>query len=527
MGARPGRSTKTALELLTGQVKTIWGSGKFVASLLSLDISGAFDTVNPTRLLYILRRKGLPGWIVQWIRAFMTDRRTTLIIQGTETEAFPVPAGVPQGSPLSPVLFLFYNSELLDLCNRPKEGLSAIGFADDVNMLAYGRSTESNCRILEAGHARCLDWARRHGMKFAPSKYELIHFTRSRRFNLQASVHLGDTEKKPSPDIRVLGVWLDTKLRWTAHCREVQRKANAQVGALTRLTASTWGASFPRARQVYSAVVRPVLAYGAGIWHSPGTNSARGLAAKLQPTQNKCLRVVAGAYRATLVRALETETYIPPLDLYLDSRLAAFRDRLANSQVGQSIQRACKVIQQRLRNKKGRRRSHRPIPGQASDEWARIRSLDLGKSTEKERVIEAWTRRWQASTKPDVWDRILRPPDPKILKLHSGLQKAESSALVQFRTGRTGLAHFLYRARVPGVESDLCSCGNGPETPRHVLIHCEKEIEQRGELRKAGGGRLDLRKLLDTPEGARVAGRWVVRSGRLPQFSLARALLYT
>jgi len=126
-----------------------------------------------------------------------------------------------------------------------------------------------------------------------------------------------------------------------------------------------------------------------------------------------------------------------------------------------------------------------------------------------------------------VWDRILRPPDPKILKLHSGLQKAESSALVQFRTGRTGLAHFLYRARVPGVESDLCSCGNGPETPRHVLIHCEKEIEQRGELRKAGGGRLDLRKLLDTPEGARVAGRWVVRSGRLPQFSLARALLYT
>src|SRR5436305_3939131 len=154
MGARPGRSTKTALELLTGQVKTIWGSGKFVASLLSLDILGAFDTVNPTQLLYILRRKGLPGWIVQWIRAFMTDQKTTLIIQGTQTEAFLVLAGVPQGSPLSLVLFLFYNSELLDLCNQPKEGLSAIGFADDVNMLAYGRLTKSNCCILEAGHAR-------------------------------------------------------------------------------------------------------------------------------------------------------------------------------------------------------------------------------------------------------------------------------------------------------------------------------------------------------------------------------------
>ena len=170
MGARPGRSTETALELLTAQVRTVWGSGQFVASLLSLDISGAFDTVNSTRLLDILRRKGFPGWVVRWIRAFMTGRKTTLVIQGAETEAFPVPQGVPQGSPLSPILFLFYNSELLDLCQRPKEGLTAVGFADDVNMLAYSRSTETNCKILETGHSRCLDWAKRHGMRFAPTK---------------------------------------------------------------------------------------------------------------------------------------------------------------------------------------------------------------------------------------------------------------------------------------------------------------------------------------------------------------------
>jgi hypothetical protein len=76
-------------------------------------------------------------------------------------------------------------------------------------------------------------------MKFAPSKYELIHFTRSRQFNLQASVYLEGTEKQPSADIRVLDIWLDTKLRWIAHAREAQRKANAQTGALTRIAAST------------------------------------------------------------------------------------------------------------------------------------------------------------------------------------------------------------------------------------------------------------------------------------------------
>ena len=52
-----------------------------------------------------------------------------------------------------------------------------------------------------------------------------------------------------------------------------------------------------------------------------------------------------------------------------------------------------------------------------------------------------------------------------------------------------------------------------------MLIHYSKESERRGELRRVGRGRgsLDFRGLLDT---------WIVRSGRLHQFSLARALLY-
>jgi len=115
----------------------------------------------------------------------MTDRRTTLVIQGSETEAFPVPAEVPQGLPLSPILFLFYNSELLNLCQRPKEGLSAISFTDNINILAYSRLTESNCHILEADYTKCLVCAKRYEIKFTPSKYKLIHFTKSHcQFNL-------------------------------------------------------------------------------------------------------------------------------------------------------------------------------------------------------------------------------------------------------------------------------------------------------------------------------------------------------
>lgn len=61
MGARPNRSSISAVELITEQIHTIWGHDKKkVATLLSLDISGAFDNVSHERLIHNLREKGIP-----------------------------------------------------------------------------------------------------------------------------------------------------------------------------------------------------------------------------------------------------------------------------------------------------------------------------------------------------------------------------------------------------------------------------------------------------------------------------------
>jgi hypothetical protein len=57
---------------------------------------------------------------------------------------------------LSPILFLFYTSELLEIYNQPKERLSAIGFTDNVNLLVYSQSTETNCQTLEEAYTKLL-----------------------------------------------------------------------------------------------------------------------------------------------------------------------------------------------------------------------------------------------------------------------------------------------------------------------------------------------------------------------------------
>ena len=269
MGNRKNRSTDTALEMLTEQIHTVWQEGCQVASVLSLDISGAFDTVCHVRLLDNLRKKRVSLWFTKLVQSFLTDWNTTLIIDRVETAARQLRAGVPQGSLLSPILFLFYNGPLIEALSHMEAPFSPIGFADDINLLAYGPSTGQNCINLQHGHNICLEWVCTHGACFMPDKYKLTHFTRKRRVNLQMPVTLAGTTVQPEPSIKVLGVLLDTQLKWGAQEQAVWKKMGNQMLALQRTTTSTWGATMPKARQVYQAVVHPAIAHGALAWHRP------------------------------------------------------------------------------------------------------------------------------------------------------------------------------------------------------------------------------------------------------------------
>ena len=106
--------------------------------------------------------------------------------------------------------------------------------------------------------------------------------------------------------------------------------------------------------------------------------------------------MVAGAYRATLIRSLEVETCTPPLDLYLDSRLATFQKRLENSEVGRVIENSCNWIKARIRNRRRRKsarkatiREQREAWTQEREEWFRQSQPTRQRFTEKQKVLDA------------------------------------------------------------------------------------------------------------------------------------------
>jgi hypothetical protein len=212
MGARPGRSTHTALDILVKQIHAAWQVDDGVASLLSLDITGAFDRVVSVQLLHYIRKRCIRQWLVNFISSYLSDRSTSLCFLGFSSSLFSSEQGVHQGSLPSWILFLFYVANLIDVCNSPDLLATGIGFVDDANVLAFDKSTEETCSVLKEIHSRCLTWGDMHGASFAPHKYVHVHFRR-RMQNLPITpLELLTFTLHSSPHARVLGLILDSKL---------------------------------------------------------------------------------------------------------------------------------------------------------------------------------------------------------------------------------------------------------------------------------------------------------------------------
>lgn len=72
------------------------------------NIEGAINCVIDERLIEILSHFRLPSALVSTIQSFLTRPTISIRIDGEIEDPAPFQAGLPQRSPLSPVVFILY-----------------------------------------------------------------------------------------------------------------------------------------------------------------------------------------------------------------------------------------------------------------------------------------------------------------------------------------------------------------------------------------------------------------------------------
>jgi hypothetical protein len=207
IGCRPGHSTDDSIIAIEEFIKHEWRRGKVVGALL-VDVKNAFPSVSHPRLLHNLRDRRIPEPLVKLIESFLSGRKTSIRCADYTSLQVSCTVGIPQGSPLSRILYLFYNAPLLEI-HDDDSLIRSQGWADDIIYLASASSVTEAGTILERTGDRSLEWGARSASVLDKIKTQFAYFTRNRNKVDDTPLCFGDAHIPPEHSVIYLGTALD------------------------------------------------------------------------------------------------------------------------------------------------------------------------------------------------------------------------------------------------------------------------------------------------------------------------------
>ena len=118
----------------------------------------------------------LPTKMTRWLSDFLVGRVIQVNVNGFLSDKISPIAGVPQGSVLSPLLFLIYVNDLPNPHHRQN---SKSQFADDTALWAASKKVQFAANLLRKDLRKSAKWCAKWRIKLNPEKTKVIIFSRS------------------------------------------------------------------------------------------------------------------------------------------------------------------------------------------------------------------------------------------------------------------------------------------------------------------------------------------------------------
>ena len=251
-----GRSTvQQLLKVLDDWTEKLDNGGRI--DVLYTDLEKAFDKVPHRRLLRKLKRYNLHPDLIDWIKAFLSDRKQRVHLNGVYSSWATVLSGIPQGSILGPLLFIIYINDLPDSLNADS---NIFLYADDAKLYRY-ISTSQDISSLQDDINKLTYWTNEWLIKLNINKCKVVSYGR----NVDHSYHyyINDVQLEQLDSISDLGVHFDSQLKFDIHIDEKINKAYSFLGIIKRNFTYLSTDAFIT---LYKSLVRPHLEYAVQVW---------------------------------------------------------------------------------------------------------------------------------------------------------------------------------------------------------------------------------------------------------------------
>ena len=290
---------------------------------LLFDAEKAFDKVWTEGLMFKLTSSGIfPNRLLRLFNSFLTGRSFQIKVNTTLSRTALTSAGTPQGSVLSPMLFILYLNDLKECTTVPTVPLAQ--FADDIAVWTFehtGRRVDLVENRLQLFLNKLMEYCKNNRFKINADKTQCMLGTR-RRTIPEPSLYMDGTRIQLQTTIKYLGVTFSRKGDFHKHVDDLLTKANQRLGHLWKLRRD--GIIPPKTiLTVYKAIIRPIFEYAFPVWYG-GVSKTHFK--KILVFERKAIKLSYGLPKWTPTRYLYQTSKLEPINERLRRLSAAYLD---------------------------------------------------------------------------------------------------------------------------------------------------------------------------------------------------------
>ena len=308
------RSTQEHLFRLSQDIQNGFKSRNCTLAIF-LDVKAAFDAVWRNGLKHKINKIGLSKQLENLLHSFLDNRTLNVFHNGFWSETVELKAGTPQGSCLSPILYLIFVNDLALCLDLAMVSLSQ--YADDIGLWSTNASVKEANRLIQEQLNKVQSWCRKWHVSLHPAKSKLILFTKCPRHREEVpcgpTVMLCNEQIHAVSEAQFLGVTFDNRLTWEPQTRNMLAKAYKRLNLLRSVAALTVKPKPFIMLTLYKSIILSIFEYAAICIITAADCHLH----KLQMIQNQSLRL-----------CLNTPAYVSTYDLHDCSGLQTIKDHL-------------------------------------------------------------------------------------------------------------------------------------------------------------------------------------------------------